>query len=544
MTIKLLQAWNGYAAGSILNTGDRATEAALVAQFIATYDTTGGVVPPRDQFSSKDLQIVPDGSPVSGGAAVGGYRFVTIIDSLSFNGTSDGATTQYDMARGCFQWLQVYMAGRMRLQANLGVSGTTTQQWLDNGWVESKILSLSPLPHWVLMLGPVNDVRLGLPSATTQANITTIYSKLKAAGISLALSTTPMFSDVTTNAQKDVLRQNNAWIKEFCAKNSLPCPDLWAVTSNADDGTLLSARTYDGIGHWSDMGAAWAGRAWWEVFSEVIPERDTSGGMPSDFDCAIWNHNFRGSGVAAPASTGGQIAGLSGYRAGAAGWVSNWSTPTAPTIAKSTRPIGDGTTNAPWRSTNSLQITSAAASAQGQYTDVQHISYIGQAWVASTAAFVAGDLCLIGGNLHLCTTAGTTGSAAPASASAVGGTVVDGTVTWTRINNFAAGDSIYAEVEVTFTSISGGNGGVTPTLICQHIGSSFTNAAAQAVSDQATACAQLAGMVNRTLLLRTRPWTLPAGATKINTYVRFYQDNGTSFVAHVSRPRICHFTGW
>lgn len=41
--IKLLRAWNGYAAGTVLNSGDGATEAALVANGTATFNVTGGL---------------------------------------------------------------------------------------------------------------------------------------------------------------------------------------------------------------------------------------------------------------------------------------------------------------------------------------------------------------------------------------------------------------------------------------------------------------------------------------------------------------------
>ena len=41
MTVRLLRAWNGYATNSVL-TLDSATEAALVANYTASADLTGG----------------------------------------------------------------------------------------------------------------------------------------------------------------------------------------------------------------------------------------------------------------------------------------------------------------------------------------------------------------------------------------------------------------------------------------------------------------------------------------------------------------------
>lgn len=66
MTIKLLRAWNGFAVGTILNNGDGATEAALVANGTATFNvsTLGGAAYQANTVNTPN--VVPGFDPVTG----------------------------------------------------------------------------------------------------------------------------------------------------------------------------------------------------------------------------------------------------------------------------------------------------------------------------------------------------------------------------------------------------------------------------------------------------------------------------------------------
>lgn len=94
MAIKLLQPWNGFAVGTILNNGDRATEAALVANFTATFDLTNGT------------PYVPN-APFSNGASSGSI-VATSAGTLLTNTTSLAGSYKAPLVGG--------MAGQLPVQ--------------------------------------------------------------------------------------------------------------------------------------------------------------------------------------------------------------------------------------------------------------------------------------------------------------------------------------------------------------------------------------------------------------------------------------------
>lgn len=63
---------------------------------------------------------------------------------------------------------------------------------------------------------------------------------------------------------------------------------------------------------------------------------------------------------------------------------------------------------------------------------LEHITGLGAATWKASAAYNVGDLTVIGGDVLIVTTAGTSGSTEPTAPASVGGTVTDGSVTWTR----------------------------------------------------------------------------------------------------------------
>ncbi|HEY1177855.1 MAG TPA: hypothetical protein VGF17_16995 [Phytomonospora sp.] len=68
----------------------------------------------------------------------------------------------------------------------------------------------------------------------------------------------------------------------------------------------------------------------------------------------------------------------------------------------------------------------------GQAFDATAYGYLAQAWTATTAYALGSKVRLSGGDVLEATTAGTSSSTEPTAPGTVGGTVTDGTVTWTR----------------------------------------------------------------------------------------------------------------
>lgn len=85
-------------------------------------------------------------------------------------------------------------------------------------------------------------------------------------------------------------------------------------------------------------------------------------------------------------------------------------------------------------------------------------SYVGTgiaAWGASTAYTVGQMATDSNGNVQRCTTAGTSGSAAPVWSTAIGATTTDNTVTWTMIAGHTVPSPMWAHAQVTAFDFTG-----------------------------------------------------------------------------------------
>lgn len=432
--------------------------------------------------------------------------YIPIGDSRVSNGASDGAIAVVDMARGWHVHLQRMLGGRIIQIRNAGVSGNTTAMM--RARMDSDVIAYAP--GWCLLMGPVNDIVLGVSSATTKANVQAMYAKCKVAGIKFATGTISAWTSINTAAMKSAHVDYNNWVKAWCYRNGIPCADEYSITADPSTGLPVTGTTYD-TNHYSDLGAAMVAQAWYDVLLNTIPKNNFLTSMPNDYDNLVYGGNGNWTVGALPS-------GWTQYSA-------NAGSPTNSIVARTDMYQG------------SLAQFVGTAAAQGGYIGASlPLIRITSVWVANTA-YVVGDRRIANdANQYVCTTAGTTGAAQPSWVATVGSTTADNTATWTRLNNFIVGDVVYAEVEYFTSSISGGNLGFQPACIMQAQGVSGDMRICLP-SDQAT---RVAPSYVSSGVLRSRTYTIMQGCTGFIPYVYAVMDNGVTGTVQFGRIAIKH----
>lgn len=167
---------------------------------------------PIDQASTG--AIIPVASRVGGTA-------VTLCgDSITVGaGTVPGSGTDYATR------LRAYLGGLLSIArtVNAGVTGNTSAQLLAR---MDAIIAAKPEVLFVLI--GTNDVGVGVPLATYQANIAAIKAKADAAGLPILFGEIPPRgndSDTTAQMVKDINRFN-VWLRFWCAAEGVPLAPL------------------------------------------------------------------------------------------------------------------------------------------------------------------------------------------------------------------------------------------------------------------------------------------------------------------------------
>jgi len=157
---------------------------------------------------------------------------------------------------GYFMWWSFLSGNRIKLLHNAGMSGETTAQIL------ARITrDVAPyMPSHVAVLAGTNDVRNGVATATTIANLLTIYQRLRGLGATVTAITIPplgsgdaSYNATTTQQIQDI----NAWMRATVSQmDGMRLADIHPVIADptSEGGAALAANLEDTV-HFSPIGA-------------------------------------------------------------------------------------------------------------------------------------------------------------------------------------------------------------------------------------------------------------------------------------------------
>lgn len=169
---------------------------------------------------------------------------------------------------GVSVWTEMLTGGRLRPLANEGVSGETTAQFLAR--INNVIAHGAAI---VCLYTPgVNDVKgVGIPAATTIANLTAIFDALAAAGSIVLTGTIPPSDLINTTEERQALFAVNRWLKnEAAARPGLIVVDVYGAV--ADPTTVAWKPGYHSDGtHPNGLGAFTIGTLFAAALDKIIP---------------------------------------------------------------------------------------------------------------------------------------------------------------------------------------------------------------------------------------------------------------------------------
>ena len=308
MTVKLLVAYKyggiNYAVGNLL-TADAGTETGLTAAKLADSNLAGGTayVAPIAPESVDETRIAAysfdSAGNVSGLVGPGGNvslasNFGPVVAWLGDSIFEGGDVyvggviprrTNYSVA----SWANILSSQRFttRFSDNYAVGGYTTADVIAN-----KLAScVAAAPRAVVVLIGTNDVASGVSLETIKANLTTIYSTLVKAGITVIACPILPRSYINSGGTISVaMRQSianiNQWIKNYALVNKcVYIADAWPTLADMSTGTVLgggvlgtppaaTGYTYDGL-HPAARGAYWVGKAISDVINQLLPPVNT-----------------------------------------------------------------------------------------------------------------------------------------------------------------------------------------------------------------------------------------------------------------------------
>lgn len=481
--------------GATDSVSNRIVDAITDSDLMAS-DALAGTVPARWNATSTAL-VRADGTAdfTPTALAINPSGLALIGDSYFANGmTYTGSVLVYEGAQSSYAALNTILGRPWDLVYDGSVGGTNSSSWITNqlpGAVASSAAT-------VLVGFPNNDA-IGIGSyATTVANMTTIFTTLRAAGKSIIVATVGSLN-TWTGAQRGLALQISDWIMSQASLYGWPVLDIHGAvydpaTGSGSTSVLLNeAGTY---AHPSPYGFLMAARMSQGQFAHIPARPVLATNSPMQ---AFYGGMLHGD-------TAGLPNGFSSYTSGSPTSLST--TKVARTDSIRTLVRFTGTSN-------------AAAARYGMNTAAISLT---AAW--STGAKTLGTRVLGAfGDHWVCTTAGTSSGSAPAAmaaASSIGDTVTDsGGVVWTRFKTIVPGTTkITVKCEFDVTTVSGGDLGCNPVMLLNFTGGVIPGLRANNTANS-TDAGQRWDFTKRVRPVISTPYqvTVPLGTTAMQLYI-------------------------
>lgn len=170
----------------------------------------------------------------------------TIILGDSIDAAVQGWWPYYALQSGCIPTIR-----------NAGIGGNTTSQMLAR--IQADVIDYRPAV--CVLGGATNDIGTGMPELTTRANIATMVSMLRKAGITPVLRTTPPADSAvsgTTWGAVPLRRQqtlrHNAWLAGYAQQEGIALLDMYLSVADPATGGFIPGITSDGI-HPTEVGS-------------------------------------------------------------------------------------------------------------------------------------------------------------------------------------------------------------------------------------------------------------------------------------------------
>lgn len=373
-------------------------------------------------------------------------RAVCFGDSYSSRYLSLGVQLMTSM----HAWLNALLGDRFTI-TNAGVAANTTTQMLARFDTDVQPYS----PRVVFILGGINDVSAGTPSATTIANLAAIVAKVRGIGAIPVIWTVPLATAaVTTAAKGQLLYEINQGIRAMQGVSALVADGFQAwisATNTTAPGTNAAgmALASDNL-HPTAKGAYQLARPAYDLLSASFPAINRLKSTSYDYDNMVPNGQMLGGNATGTFGTTLNT-GFSGV--GPNLWsISRSGSSIAATCSKVAR--NDWRNNENWR----VAMSAAAGADYEVFTITMTVLYrlpSASGAVSSGRKFyvpsTGGHYEVIsnGGNL-----AGTDVSATWTTV--IGATFTDGTATLRCVAPFRSGDTVRASAEVTINAITAG----------------------------------------------------------------------------------------